>query len=57
MFVIKTTIYKYLRFKVGWLCWCFVGTAKTSDSIEREALWHKMRRRGSNYMVNCIKEM
>jgi hypothetical protein len=38
IFVIKTTIDKYLRFKRGRLYWCFVDLEETFNSIDREAL-------------------
>jgi hypothetical protein len=56
--VIRTTIDKYLRFKRGRLYWCFVDLEKAFDSIDRDALWYKLRRKGiSDNMVECIREM
>jgi hypothetical protein len=55
VFIIKTTVDKYLRER-GRMHWCFVDFEKAFDSIDREALWFKMRRIGvSENMVNCIK--
>jgi hypothetical protein len=49
---------EYLRFKRGRLYWCFVDFEKAFDSIQRAALWYKMRRNGiSDNMVKCIREM
>jgi hypothetical protein len=38
IFVIKTTINKYLKVKRGHIYWCTVDLEKASDSIDREAL-------------------
>jgi hypothetical protein len=49
---------KYLRFKRGHLYWCYVDFEKAFDSIHREALWYKLRRKGiSDNMAKCIREM
>jgi hypothetical protein len=38
--------------------WCFVDLEKAFDSIDREALWFKMRRKGvSDNIAKCIKKM
>jgi hypothetical protein len=56
VFVIKTTVDKYLRGKRDGIYWCFVDFEKASDSVDGEALWFKMRRIGvSKNMVNCIR--
>jgi hypothetical protein len=57
VFVIKTTIDKYLRFKRGRLYWCFVDFEKAFDSIHREALWYKLGRKGISDNMKCIREM
>jgi hypothetical protein len=58
VFVIKTTIDKYLRFKRGSLYWCFVDFEKAFDSIHRGALWYKLKIKGiCNNMVKCIREI
>jgi hypothetical protein len=57
IFIIKT-VDRYLRFKRGRLYWCFVDLEKVFDSIDREALWYKSRRKGmSDNMVECIRGM
>jgi hypothetical protein len=49
IFVINATIDKYLNIKRGHIYWCMV------DSIDMEALWFKMRKRGaSENMVKCF---
>jgi hypothetical protein len=58
IFVIKATVDKYLRCKRGRLYWCFVDLEKAFDSIDRESLWYKLRRKGiSGEMAECIKSM
>jgi hypothetical protein len=58
IFITKTTINNYLRFKRARLCWCFVDFKKAFDSTVREVLRYKMRRKGVGYnTVNYIKEM
>jgi hypothetical protein len=58
IFVIKATIGKYLRFKRGQLYWCFVDLEKAFDSIDRETLWYKLRRKWiSDKMVECIRRI
>jgi hypothetical protein len=38
--------------------WCFVDFEKVFDSINREALWFKMRMKGvSKRMVSCFSNM
>jgi hypothetical protein len=55
VFIIKTIMDKCLREKRGRTCWCSVDFEKAFDSIDREALWFKMRRIGvCENMVNCI---
>jgi hypothetical protein len=54
VFVIKSTIDNYLKVKRGRIYWCMVGLEKAFDSIDREALWFKMRQKGvSEKMVRC----
>jgi hypothetical protein len=43
--VIKRTIDKCVRFKRGRLYWCFVDYEKAFDSVPKETLWYKLRRR------------
>jgi hypothetical protein len=58
IFVIKTTVDRYLRVKRGRMYWCLVDLEKAFDSIDREALWFKMRKKGVNdNMVECIKKV
>jgi hypothetical protein len=58
VFIIRTTVDKYLRVKTGKLYWCFVDFEKAFDSINREALWFKMRTKGvSERMVSCLSNM
>jgi hypothetical protein len=58
IFVIKTTVNRYLRVKRGRIYWCSVDLEKAFDSIDREALWFKMREKGvSDNIVECIKKM
>jgi hypothetical protein len=58
IFVIKTTVDRYLRVKRGHIYWCLVDLEKAFDPIDREALWFKMRKKGvSVNMVECIKKM
>jgi hypothetical protein len=58
VFVIKTTIDKYFRFKLGCLYWCFVASGKVFVSVHRGALWYKLRRKAiSDNMAKCVKEM
>jgi hypothetical protein len=52
IFVIKTTVDRYLRVKGGRIYWCLVHLEKAFDSIDREALWFTMRKKGvSDNMV------
>jgi hypothetical protein len=38
--------------------WCLVDLEKAFDSIDKEALWFKMRKKGvSDNMVQCINKM
>jgi hypothetical protein len=56
VFIIKTIVDKCLREKRGQIYWCFVNFKKAFDSINRAALWFKVRRIGvSENMVNCIR--
>jgi hypothetical protein len=56
--VIKSTIDKYLKVKRRRIYWCTVDLEKVFDSIDREALWFKMRKKGvSENMVTCVKKM
>jgi hypothetical protein len=58
IFVIKTTVDRYLRVKRSRIYWCLVDLYKAFDSIDREALWFKLRKKGvSDNMVECIKKM
>ena len=58
IFIIKTCVDKYLKVKTGKLYWCFVHFEKTFVSINREALWYKMRKIGvSENMVSNIEKM
>jgi hypothetical protein len=58
VFIIGTTVDKYLRVKRGKLYWCFVDFEKAFDSINREVLWFKMRTKGvSERMVSCLSNM
>jgi hypothetical protein len=58
IFVIKTTVDKYLREKRGRIYWCFVDLKKVFDSVNREALWYKRRKKGiSEDLVDCIRLM
>jgi hypothetical protein len=58
IFVIKTTVDRYLKVKIGRIFWCLVDLEKAFDSIDREALWFKMRKKGvSDNTVECIKKM
>jgi len=42
----------------GRLYWCFINFEKAFDSVNREALWLKLRKIGvSENMINCIKIM
>jgi hypothetical protein len=44
-FIIRTTVDKYLQVKRGKLYWRFVNFKKAFDSINREAVWFKMRKK------------
>jgi hypothetical protein len=56
--VIKTTVDRYLGVKRGRIYWCLVDLEKAFDSVDREALWLKMKKKGvSDNMVKCIKKM
>ena len=61
IFIIKTCVDECLKVKKGKLYWCFVDFEKAFDSINREALWYKMRQTGvsenmvSNIMYQDIK--
>jgi hypothetical protein len=56
-FVSKTTD-KYFRFKRVCLYSCFADSKIGFDSILREALWYKLRKKEiSDNMVKCIKEI
>jgi hypothetical protein len=58
IFVIKTTVDRYLKVKRGHIYWCLVDLEKAFDSTDWEALWFKMRKKGvSDNMVECIKKM
>jgi hypothetical protein len=58
IFVIKTTIDIYFRFKRGRLYSCIVDFEEAFDSVLREALRYKLRRKGiSDNMINWFKEM
>jgi hypothetical protein len=58
IFVIKTTVYRYLRVKRGRIYWCLVDLEKAFDSTDREAFWFKMRMKCvSDNMVECIKKI
>jgi hypothetical protein len=58
IFVIKTTVDRYLRVKRGRICWYLEDLEKAFDSIDREVLWFKMRNKSvSDNMVECIKKM
>jgi hypothetical protein len=58
IFVIKTTVDRYLRVKKVRIYWRLVGLEKVFDSIYREVLCFKMRKKGvSDNMVKCIKTM
>jgi hypothetical protein len=58
VFVIKTTVDKYLTFNLGRLFWCFVDFGKAFDSVHTEALLYKLRRHGiSDDTAKCIKEL
>jgi hypothetical protein len=58
IFVIETTVDRYLGVKRGCIYWCLVDLEKAFDSFDREALWFKMRKKGvSDNMVECIKKM
>jgi hypothetical protein len=58
VFIITTTVNKYLGVKRGKLYWCFVEFGKAFDSIDREVLWFKMKKKGvSKRMVSCLSNM
>jgi hypothetical protein len=58
IFVIKSTVDKYLKVKRGRIYWCMVDLEKAFDSIYREVLWFKKRKKGlSENMVRCNKKM
>jgi hypothetical protein len=58
IFLIKTTIDKYLRFKRGRISWRFLYLQKDFYPIEREFLRFNRRRKGiSDTTVNCIKKI
>jgi hypothetical protein len=58
IFIIKTSVDKYLKAERGSLCWCFVDFEKAFDSIDRETLLIKMREIGVNENVlNCTQIM
>jgi hypothetical protein len=47
-----------LREEIGRIYWCFLDFEKAFDSLDREALWFKMRRIGvSENMLNCKRIM
>jgi hypothetical protein len=45
IFVIKTTVDRYLIAKRGHIYWCLVDLEKAFDSVDREVLWFKMRKK------------
>jgi hypothetical protein len=48
-----TSVDNYLKVKRGRLYWCFVDSDKAFDSMNRYALWYKMRKMGvSENMVS-----
>jgi transcription elongation factor Elf1 len=55
VFIIKTIAEKYFREERGRIYWCFVNFEKAFGSINREALWFKMRIGVSENIVNCIR--
>jgi hypothetical protein len=58
IFIIRTTVDKYLRVKRGKLYWRFVDFEKAFDSINREVLQFKMRVKGvSERTVSCLSNM
>ena len=58
MFIIKTSVDKYLRAKRDILYWCFVDFEKAFDSSNRVDLWFKVRKMGVNESIgNCTKIM
>jgi hypothetical protein len=57
IFIIKTSVDKYLKVNRGKLYWCFVNFEKAFDSINRDALWYKIRNIGvSENMVSNIEK-
>jgi hypothetical protein len=58
VFIIRTTVDKYLRVKRGKLYWCFVDFEKAFDSINHEAVWFEMTKKGvSERVVSCLSNM
>ena len=58
IFIIKTSVDKYLRSNRGRLYWCFVGFEKASYCSNRVVLWFKTSKMGvSENIGNCIKIM
>jgi hypothetical protein len=55
IFIIKTCVDKYLKVKTGKLYWCLVNFEKAFESINREALWYKMRKTGTK-MWSLVKK-
>lgn len=56
--VTEATIDKYLRINRGRMYWWFMDSEKDFNSNDREALWFKMRRRGtSDSTMNSVRKM
>jgi hypothetical protein len=45
--VIKRTLDRYLKDKIGCVSWRFVGLEQALETINRQALWWKLRKKGS----------
>jgi hypothetical protein len=56
IFVIKTTVDRYLRVKRGCIYWCLVDLEKAFDSIDREALWFKIRGKGAIIRLSVLRK-
>jgi hypothetical protein len=58
IFIIRTIIDKHLARKRGKVCWMFVDLEKAFDTVVREFLWWKLRRKGvSAKSIEAIRGM
>jgi hypothetical protein len=56
IFILKTTIDKYLSWKRSKVYWLFVDLQKAFDTVVREALWWKLGKKGlSTKFIEGVK--